>query len=670
MRTNAVWLGVTIWLALSLVACSSTEMAKSAVVLDASGPAASDGPLVTTVSLVIQPSSPTISVGTTQQLSVVVSGSPDSGVNWQVQEGAACGSIDGSGLFVPPRSVPAGTCHIVATLQSDATVRASTVVYVVRAGNPGQACAAEPLRSTGQTHYVCDCQSGADSKCVAGSDSNPGTSPSAPLQTLSKAADAFSKMNAGDTVALCRGGKWSGRGMTLTNAKCKKDGTCDVRDYAPPWGSGVEALPSLWINGGGNGATLISFTHTSSHFEGYRLLNLDMHGSSTDTALFFWNETTDVDLCNLSMDGFNISVNMSGGDQPTYGTPANIVLRGSRITNNTNIGYIAVCDHCSVEDSYFDNNGVRNSTTHSVYFASQAWNVSGQVVVHTSMGMRLSRNEIHHSTQQCKGAPVVVHGRHQDAVLEENVVDAASSTDGCWGPGVGCGAYPYGCWFRNTIIRGNTLKGLGNVGTDNSNCVGCLIENNLIVMNKSGNAISLGGDKPRPAGDAGYTRWDGTPDDPTNNVTVRNNTIYFTADATSGKGIGVSSGTGFVIANNAISFAVPKVGNSGNLCYGLPANPTTALASADHNVCMIPTGAHWTESPPDYAGSSLSAWQSASGLEEHSQMTDPMYTNAPTDFAPASDSPLVNAGDPTNSPKVDLTGKTRDTQPDIGAFER
>jgi hypothetical protein len=51
-------------------------------------------------------------------------------------------------------------------------------------------------------------------------------------------------------------------------------------------------------------------------------------------------------------------------------------------------------------------------------------------------------------------------------------------------------------------------------------------------------------------------------------------------------------------------------------------------------------------------------------------MTDPMFADAPTDFTPAGGSPLVNAGDPTNSPAADMNGKARDSQPDIGAIER
>ncbi len=552
---------------------------------------------------------------------------------------------------------------------SDATVPRPDIRLPDNGHSPAEGCASEPLRATGVIHYVCDCQTGASSNCVPGSDSNPGTSPSAPLQSFAKAASTFAKMPAGDTVALCRGGRWNANGGGFANANCSKHNTCDLRDYSPSWGNGSEPMPSIWAAGGASGTTLMTFTHIAQHQEGLRVINLDLHGGSNDTAIFFWNETTDVDLCNLSMDGFNISVNMSGGDKPEFGTPANIVLRGSRITNNTNIGYIAVCDNCAIEDSYFDNNGARNATTHSVYFASQVWTVNGTNVVHETTGMRLSRNQIHHSTIQCKGAPVVVHGRHKDVVLEDNLVDAVSSTDACWGPGVGCGGYPYGCWFRNSIIRGNTIRGLGNTGTENDNCVGCLIENNLIILDKGGNAISIGGQGPRAAGDATYTRSDGQLDDPSNNCVVRSNTIQFTATATTGRGISLPSGTGHTIENNAIAFSVTQVGASDNLCYGLPSSPTSAMAVVDYNICRIPTGAHWTSSA-GVSAMSLSAWQTLSNMDKHSLMVDPMFSNPPADFTPAAGSPLINTGNAADSPSVDLNGKTRDSHPDVGAVER
>jgi hypothetical protein len=70
------------------------------------------------------------------------------------------------------------------------------------------------------------------------------------------------------------------------------------------------------------------------------------------------------------------------------------------------------------------------------------------------------------------------------------------------------------------------------------------------------------------------------------------------------------------------------------------------LAAADYNVYLLPSGGQW------------------------SKMTNPMFQNAPTDFTPASGSPLVNAGDGACSPSCDLCGRVRDSRPDTGAHDR
>lgn len=538
-------------------------------------------------------------------------------------------------------------------------------------------CAAEPLRTQGRVHYVCDCATGAAHGCVPGSDGNDGLAPASPLRSYAKAAEAFASLAAGDTIAFCRGGRWNlTTGAGWANSNCRKDSTCDVRDYAPPWAKGDQPPPSLWIDGGDTGTTLMTFIHPPRHFEGYRVLNLDLHGGKTDVALFFFNQTTDVDLCNLASDGFGISVQIAGGDSPALGVSSRIVLRDSRITNNANIAYLAVCDDCAVEDNVFDDNGVRDVFTHSIYFASQAYQVAGRTVVHTSHGMRLSRNQIHHSKRRCLGAPVVVHGRHQDVVIEDNVVDAAEADDRCWGPGVGCGGYAYGCWFRGAIIRNNVFKGLGNVATDNSNCVGCTIENNLFLMNRDGTAISLGGAQPRPEGDPAYTQWDGSPDAASDFAVIRNNTFYFGEAATSATAITLYSGRGHVIENNAMVFAPgndrghAQAGGHTRACYRLTAAPTGMLAGADFNLCSL-GGDRWASYPPSRAVG-LGDWQKI-GFDRHSRWVSPiapLFDDAPAGFVPAAGSPLVDAADPSNSPRTDIVRKPRDARPDIGAYER
>jgi len=56
-------------------------------------------------------------------------------------------------------------------------------------------------------------------------------------------------------------------------------------------------------------------------------------------------------------------------------------------------------------------------------------------------------------------------------------------------------------------------------------------------------------------------------------------------------------------------------------------------------------------------------------MDKHSRMIDPMLANAPNDCTPAMGSPLVNTGDPADSPSIDMNGKLRDSLPDIGAVE-
>src|SRR5215510_3828248 len=97
------------------------------------------------------------------------------------------------------------------------------------------ACASEPLRTTGQVTYYCDCQAGAAPGCAAGDDANEGTSPDAPRRTLGDAHARFGSMPAGGTVALCRGGAWNENGGMLENLACTVEDPCDYRDYVPSW---------------------------------------------------------------------------------------------------------------------------------------------------------------------------------------------------------------------------------------------------------------------------------------------------------------------------------------------------------------------------------------------------------------------------------------------------
>ena len=63
--------------------------------------------------------------------------------------------------------------------------------------------------STGTVHYISDCQAGAISGCVAGSDSNNGTSPSTPWKTIEKAQnDIQYNSPPGKQYLFARGGSF------------------------------------------------------------------------------------------------------------------------------------------------------------------------------------------------------------------------------------------------------------------------------------------------------------------------------------------------------------------------------------------------------------------------------------------------------------------------------
>src|SRR5580692_446961 len=73
-----------------------------------------------------------------------------------------------------------------------------------------QACADQPMNTSGTIYYVCDCQAGAASNCQAGDDTNDGTDPSTPWQTYDKAQTQFANLQPGDTIAFCKGGVIAG----------------------------------------------------------------------------------------------------------------------------------------------------------------------------------------------------------------------------------------------------------------------------------------------------------------------------------------------------------------------------------------------------------------------------------------------------------------------------
>jgi hypothetical protein len=464
-------------------------------------------------------------------------------------------------------------------------------------------------------------------------------------------------LKAGDTLAFCQGGSFTGNTSLWVNANCRANQVCTVRNYTPPWASGDEKLPRLVgaevnMNDPGN----------ADHEEGYQFLNLDFEATSAETndfCLFAGNDVTDVLECNITVNGYGIGAYVAGSNPPNPGSNgrnARITLRGSRITNSSNIGFLGACDDCALEYNYFQHNGGADPLDHNIYL-SGASDSDGTEYVATNE--RIVGNESYQSAMgtgtTCMGNPIVVHGNHDGLVIQDNYVheDIGAAGGGCWGISVTSG-YAVAEGFTNVTISRNTVVNVGNTAIQMASCQGCTIENNLVIQGQT--AFGTNGI---------YVHYNGTRDPldlPQTAVKVLNNTVYL-ASSVQNTGIVVGlEGKDYVIASNAV------LGTGHNWsCFGYDLAP--AAYYADHNLCWSVDG---TNGSWEAKAGSLSAWQASSGLDMHSLLKDPMFKNAALtgyDFTPAPGSPLVGAGDPTRGATTDFAGKVRPTPPDIGAFQ-
>jgi hypothetical protein len=551
----------------------------------------------------------------------------------------------------PPPSVPAARA-----MPADSGTSRIDAPAAENPERPPSCPAGPPLaRPGGRTFHVCDCGQGADSDCRPGNDASDGLQPASAWRTLQKARGQFAALRAGDSIAFCRGGLFPlGGGRSWVNGNCRADRPCVVRDYPAPWASGNEGRP-VWLDTtGGHGITLED-GGPSDHEEGYVFANLELRGRNTGSGIYIFNDVDDVLLDNLVIQGFDIGVHAAGSNPPGPGSDgrnARIVLRNSRIAGNPNQGYLGSSDDSTIECNSFENNGAGSAIfNHNLYLSAHA----------PVPRMRVRGNDLYRSTSingRCKGVSLVVHGQFDQLLIDGNTVreEVGAADPECWGIAVDTG-YPEGERFSNVIIRGNRVLNLGNAGIGLNACSHCLVENNLIVHEQPffSTAI-LAPDRARDAVDQAMTH-----------LIVRNNSIVATARAGGGVGISLGEeGTGHVVVSNAISYEGTRKDWS---CFKLPL-AAAAYQAVDHNVCSSGPGAwaEWRDGRGD-----LERWRRASGFDGSSRALDPRFsrTVAPGyDLAPALDSPLLRAGHPSLSAKLDIAGRLRSPTPAAGAFDR
>jgi hypothetical protein len=350
--------------------------------------------------------------------------------------------------------------------------------------------------------------------------------------------------------------------------------------------------------------------------------------------------------------------------------------------------------------NYFHNNGSTNMFDHTIYISSRAPITEVNVIGNYIDGFYSSGG-----AATCLGGPFVMHGEFVNLVVSGNTImeDPAKSGPGCWGMSANHGGYPVGTYIHGGLFSDNIIVNGGNLAIGVDGCPDCVIENNLIIQDSSANggtgigipsfgvhrAMGQSGIPTTCTTAAGNT----CQDELTTRYIVRNNTIFFTANAGNGMtGIAVGSeGTGYQIYNNTIRYeAAGHKLNSVN-CFNLPL-ALSSYAVVNNNNCSSADGTlHWEQN----RRISLAAWitlASGSGLNfdiansSAISTADPGFKLAAYPYITWSDSALAHtlfnngtrnvfapsvelSGNGKSGPLLDITGATRPTPPAIGAYQ-
>lgn len=510
-------------------------------------------------------------------------------------------------------------------------------------------------------YYVSDCQTGASAGCVAGNDSNAGTSAASPWKSASKVASAFPSLKAGDQVLFAKGGSWNfATGMALSNASATSAAPIVLDQYTPS--SGATAKPILKFTGDGSGGGAGLFDFHGSGQQGFTIQNLDLRGSGAHAnwGFFIYNNVANITIQNNVIDGFGAGVYCAAApNSPNKG----LQILNNTIRNNTSMGVLLGCGNLLVQGNTFDNNGVGGGVgDHSIYLDGDANAYPAKLVYNATIrGNTITRNTMTNGV--CQSAVIVVHNAYSNLLIENNTLTQAL------GDGVGAGGGCYGIaltqgnadaeveGFIGATIRGNTITNAGYVSVEVSNCQNCVIENNVINQQNSVESVGIRiGGFSSSANDLVQSQ-----------VQVRNNSIYFGNPSADSIGISfIGAGTGHTNVSNLLYFG----SNSGiSYCFST-SMAASAFAGWDNNLCYSAGGnsGRWA-----VGQSTRTALTSAMGFDTKSLSSNPLLATTPVigsalSMALGATSPAVNAGHPTLSAPRDINNVVR-SQPDIGAYE-
>jgi len=509
---------------------------------------------------------------------------------------------------------------------------------------PPPAQAPAPAQTPGGVgpYYFSDCQAGAAPGCVAGNDANAGTSPDAPKRTL--AGFDVNNLAAGARVLFARGGAWTDFRVMVKNLNATPADPIVFDSYAPAWGG--SAAPWLKVS------QLVGFEF--GHFNdtdndgGYTVRNLKLDGEGTGTwGVWLRTVTRNITLENLEITGFDIGLHIV--NEGATGNAA-FTLRNSNVHRNSGMGLLGAANDALIEGNTFERNNFSGSAfNHAIYLASS----SRQSRNITLRGNTFGRNSVVNGT--CTGGNVTVHGQFDGLLFENNTIVQDASAGGCYGFSIGP-SYDSAEWFRNTVVRGNTIVNLGFCAVCAASAPGIVVENNLVINTQATYqaAVSIPSFTP------------GAGDDADRAAIVRNNTAVFTRASAWSEGIVLRAGAGsdLQVVSNLLYFGAAADATAS--CFGHAA--LSNFAVLDHNLCHHARGVGlWSQT---YDTLALAR---AAGVDANGQGGDPLFVAIPSAASPWNDalqaaSPASSAGHPTRSSTHDRLGALR-TGPSIGSRE-
>lgn len=545
------------------------------------------------------------------------------------------------------------------------------------------------LSAEAATTYFCACETNSDPSCVAGSDANPGSSPSAPKQTETAIKTAWAAGAAGDQILLGQGCAWDNfnmdtQALTSTLAQYIANPLVFSSYSSPNFTSSARPILNMPSSGCAYGtSTCIGFNFnrgaTATRWGGYVFSNLDLRGNDTvaQQGIQLYTAVENVKFSNVSLTHFDNAFgcsNLIGNG--TYGSPSEISFVNGTVQYTLGIGLpIYGCNNVLLDGNTIDHTATASkdccsgpgnkSLDHAIYMSgNESINAPGTTL--DTYGNVIRNNTITNTclgssndATRCSCAIITGHARIDGWTVENNRLIQAAGTDNglCYGisiaPGNNNGTNEF---EKRYVIRGNVVVNTGNIGIGTTACANCLIENNVVVKEDTwDNFVGIS-----------VTQMPFAIVFNNSNVTIRGNSVYIANvnDVSAGITLSGTSMTGGIVGGNLIVYG--SAGANGG-CYG-DISSTGSYSAWNYNLCY--NAAKWN---PTYAN--RSAFNSATGFDANSLSSDPSVTvpSSGNNYSMAipSGSTARGAGSSSSnlSPPKDITTCTRNSPPAIGAYD-